>query len=72
MLIRILWHFIVVRCQSESETEVEGADEGGELGIVGDDVQDYSGGSFSPAPGVKTVSVFPKNPSKRKYTTSYW
>ncbi|KAF1002121.1 hypothetical protein AG4045_016361 [Apium graveolens] len=53
----------VARCQSESEAEVE-TTEDGELGIVGDDVQDFSDGSFSPAPGVETVCVFPKNPSK--------
>lgn len=53
----------VARCQSESDAEVE-TTEDGELGIVGDDVQDFSDGSFSPAPGVETVCVFPKNPSK--------
>ncbi|WOH03676.1 hypothetical protein DCAR_0623075 [Daucus carota subsp. sativus] len=51
----------VARCQSESEAEVE-TTEDGELGIVADDV-DYSG-TFIPAPGVETVCVFPKNPSK--------
>ncbi|WOG84744.1 hypothetical protein DCAR_0103928 [Daucus carota subsp. sativus] len=56
----------VVRCQSESDTEVEveAAEDGGELGIVDDEVQDYGGGSFVSAPGVETVCVFPKNPSK--------
>lgn len=57
---------LVVRCQSESDTEVEveAAEDGGELGIVDDEVQDYGGGSFVSAPGVETVCVFPKNPSK--------
>lgn len=55
---------LVARCQSESDAEVEAAEDGGELGIVDDDVQDYGGGSFISAPGVDTVCVFPKNPSK--------
>lgn len=55
---------VVARSQSESETEVGEAAEGGKVGIVGDDVQDYSGGNFSPAPGVETACVFPKNPKK--------
>lgn len=37
-----------------------------EGGIVGDDIQDFGGGNFNPAPGVKTVCVFPKNPVKGK------
>lgn len=57
----------VARCQSDSDSDTEvteTVEEGGDLGIVGDDVQDFGGGSFSPAPGVETVCVFPKNPSK--------
>ncbi|KAK2983791.1 hypothetical protein RJ640_017194, partial [Escallonia rubra] len=54
----------VARCQSDSDAEVVEVEEGGDLGIVGEDVQDYGSGSFSPAPGVETVCVFPKNPSK--------
>ncbi|KAL3539059.1 hypothetical protein ACH5RR_002425 [Cinchona calisaya] len=55
----------VVRGQLDQEAEiVEGSEEVSDLGIVGDDVQDIGGGSFSPAPGVETVCVFPKNPSK--------
>ncbi|KAA8546076.1 hypothetical protein F0562_020472 [Nyssa sinensis] len=56
----------VARCQSDSEVEVaEAAEAGGDLGIVGEDVQDFGGdGNFSPAPGVETVCVFPKNPSR--------
>lgn len=45
---------------------VEGSGEGGDLGIVGDDVQDFGSDSFSPAPGIETICVFPKNPSKCK------
>ncbi|KAL6963747.1 hypothetical protein U1Q18_034752 [Sarracenia purpurea var. burkii] len=55
----------VARSQSDSETEVaEAAIEAGDLGIVGEDTQDFEDGNFSPAPGVKTVCVFPKNPSR--------
>nr|DAD22388.1 TPA_asm: hypothetical protein HUJ06_023851 [Nelumbo nucifera] len=54
----------VVKCQSESEVEVTEVVGGGDLGIVGDDVQDYGDGSFSPAPGVETVYVFPKNAAR--------
>lgn len=58
-----IFHQTVVRCESESEPEVmtEAAEEGGELGIVGDDAQAFSDGNFSPAPGVETICVFPKN-----------
>ncbi|KAF8405374.1 hypothetical protein HHK36_010278 [Tetracentron sinense] len=52
----------VARCQSESDVEVaEVVEGGGDLGIVGDDVQDFGVGSFGPAPGVDTVCFFPKN-----------
>nr|XP_016456301.1 PREDICTED: translocon-associated protein subunit alpha-like [Nicotiana tabacum] len=55
----------VARCQSDPDTEVvEGTEEGTDIGIVGEDVQDFSSESFNPAPGVETVCVFPKNPSK--------
>ncbi|XP_060176179.1 translocon-associated protein subunit alpha-like isoform X2 [Lycium barbarum] len=55
----------VARCQSDPETEVvEGTGEAGDLGIVNDDVQDFGSESFSPAPGIETVCVFPKNPFK--------
>ncbi|GFY89870.1 translocon-associated protein (TRAP), alpha subunit [Actinidia rufa] len=58
----------VARCQSNSDVEfaevAEDAIEGGDLGIIGDDVQDFGDGSFSPAPGMETVCVFPKNPSR--------
>lgn len=53
-----------LRSQSNSDVEVaEAAIEEGDIGIVGDDVQDFTDGNFSPAPGVETVCVFPKNPS---------
>lgn len=56
-----------VKCQSDSEVEVaEVIEGGGDLGIVGDDIQDYGDGSFSPAPGVDTVCVFPKNVARCK------
>jgi hypothetical protein len=53
---------IVARCQSESDVEAtEAVEEVGDLGIVGEDVQDFGDGIFSPAPGVETICVFPKN-----------
>ncbi|XP_024994328.1 translocon-associated protein subunit alpha-like [Cynara cardunculus var. scolymus] len=62
----------VARSQSDSDADAdadaelvtETVQEGGDIGIVGDDIQDFGGGNFSPAPGVKTVCVFPKNPVK--------
>ncbi|KAI5647887.1 hypothetical protein M9H77_33892 [Catharanthus roseus] len=55
----------VARSEPDPDAEVvDGTYEGGDLGIVSDDVQDIGGGSFQPAPGVETVCVFPKNPSK--------
>ncbi|KAL1541139.1 translocon-associated protein subunit alpha-like [Salvia divinorum] len=54
----------ITRCEPDPDAEVDSHDDGGDLGIVGDDVQDFSGGNFSPAAGVETICVFPKNPSK--------
>ncbi|KAL4585018.1 hypothetical protein LXL04_009631 [Taraxacum kok-saghyz] len=60
----------VVRCQSDSDSDTnadlvaETVKEGGDIGGVGDDFQNYEGWNFSPASGVDTVCVFPKNPSK--------
>lgn len=60
----------VARCQPDSDSEAdaelvaETVEEGGDLGIVGDDVVDFGGGNFSPAPGVETVCIFPKNIAK--------
>lgn len=53
----------VVRCQSD-EAEAAEVVQGGNLGIVGDDVQDFGDGSFTSATGVETICVFPKNPSR--------
>jgi translocon-associated protein subunit alpha len=56
---------IVARCQSDSDVDVtEAVEEVGDLGIVGEDVQDFGDGSFSPAPGVDTIYVFPKNSAR--------
>ncbi|KAL6971997.1 hypothetical protein U1Q18_031680, partial [Sarracenia purpurea var. burkii] len=45
----------LARSQSDSEIEVaEVAIEAGNLGIVGEDAQDFEDGNFNPAPGVKT------------------
>lgn len=60
-----LFFFVVARCQTDPDDEsVESAEEGGDLGIVSEDVQDFGSGSFSPAQGVETITVFPKNPKK--------
>lgn len=59
----------VARSQSDSDSDADAelvAETVQEGGIVGDDIQDFGGGNFSPAPGVKTVCVFPKNPVKGK------
>ncbi|KAK8530011.1 hypothetical protein V6N12_060772 [Hibiscus sabdariffa] len=54
----------VARCQSEAEADVTETAEGGELGVVGEDVQDFGFGNFDSAPGIETVSLFPKNSAK--------
>ncbi|XP_077246547.1 translocon-associated protein (TRAP), alpha subunit isoform X2 [Tasmannia lanceolata] len=54
----------VVRCQSDTDVEVAEPADGGDLGIVGDEFQDFGDASLSPAPGVDTVCVFPKNPGR--------
>ncbi|OWM87238.1 hypothetical protein CDL15_Pgr019285 [Punica granatum] len=52
----------VARCETDSEPEdTETSEEGGELGIVGEDAQAFGDGNLSPAPGVETVCIFPKN-----------
>lgn len=58
--------FQVARCQSDSEDAELVAEtvEEGNLGIVDDEVQDFGIGNYSPAPGVETVCVFPKNAAK--------
>lgn len=54
---------IVARCQSDIDV-TEAVEEVGDLGIVGEDVQDFGDGSFSPAPGVDTICFFPKNSAR--------
>jgi hypothetical protein len=51
------------------EFEDAGAADVGEVGIVGQDGVDdfFSGEVLESAPGVDTVSHFPKNPKKRKF-----
>ncbi|KAL7190726.1 hypothetical protein ACSBR2_022911 [Camellia fascicularis] len=57
----------VARSQLDLDVEVfeaaEAAIEGGDLGIIGDDVEPFGDRNFSPAPGVETICFFPKNPS---------
>lgn len=58
-------YLVVVRCQSDSGEAVETTES--DIGIVGDDAQDFdSVGTFSAAPGIDTISVFPKNIAKCK------
>uniref|UniRef100_A0A2P2JDP1 Translocon-associated protein subunit alpha n=1 Tax=Rhizophora mucronata TaxID=61149 RepID=A0A2P2JDP1_RHIMU len=55
----------VVSSQSDSEAEVaEATEEATDLGIVGEDAQDFGNGNFNPAPGVDTVCIFPKNSAR--------
>nr|GEW71520.1 translocon-associated protein subunit alpha-like [Tanacetum cinerariifolium] len=58
--------FQVARCQSDADDAELVAEtvEEGNLGIVDDEVQDFGIGNYSPAPGVETVCVFPKNAAK--------
>lgn len=65
-----LFHLIVARCQSDSETGVAET-EGGDLGIVGEDAQDFGDGTLSPAPGVDTVCIFPKNSARGDCLLNY-
>ncbi|KAL9681984.1 hypothetical protein QQ045_013777 [Rhodiola kirilowii] len=55
----------VARC-SEPDPDLDIAEpgEGGDIGNVGDDVHDFSEETFSSAPGIETVTVFPKNVGK--------
>jgi len=43
---------------------VEKTEEPSDIGIVGDDAQDYGDETFSSAPGIDTISVFPKNSAR--------
>ncbi|KAL6494788.1 hypothetical protein OROGR_031588 [Orobanche gracilis] len=48
----------VARCEPDTDAEVfESAEEGGDLGIVDDEVQDFGSGSFSPAQNCGMVAV---------------
>lgn len=64
---------VVARSQSDVDTDAdaelvaETVEEGADVGIVGDDSQDFVG-SYNPAPGVETVCVFPKNAAKCRWT----
>lgn len=60
------FYFLVARCQSDSEEAVQTTEEASDIGIVGDDVQDFSDATFTSAPGIDTISVFPKNSAKCK------
>lgn len=60
----------VVRCQSETDGDAAEVVDGGDLGIVGDDVQDFGDASFGSAPGVDTTCVFPKNSPRCKLSKS--
>ncbi|XP_051138427.1 translocon-associated protein subunit alpha-like [Andrographis paniculata] len=53
----------VAICEPDPDADVESSEVAKDLGIVGDDVL-YDDGNFSPAPGVETTCLFPKNPSK--------
>ncbi|KAG0459232.1 hypothetical protein HPP92_022360 [Vanilla planifolia] len=53
----------VVRCQVDATDDIAEVD-GGELGIVGDEAQDYTEGILSSAPGVETMYLFPKNAAR--------
>lgn len=57
----------VARAQSEEDAATAEVVEGADLGIVGDDTQVSSDEPLSPAPGVETVVVFPKNAGKSEY-----
>lgn len=60
------FYLLVARCQSDSDGAVEATDEASDIGIVGDDAQDYGGETFTSAPGIETISVFPKNSARCK------
>lgn len=59
--------YIVARSQSDSDAEVAGTmEEVSDIGIVGEDAQDFGDNNFSQAPGVDIVCVFPKNSARCK------
>jgi hypothetical protein len=61
----------VARAQSEEDAATAEVAEGADLGIVGDDTQVSSDEPLSPAPGVETLCVFPKNAGKSEYISKY-
>ncbi|KAM6577364.1 hypothetical protein CsatB_029201 [Cannabis sativa] len=63
---RIPFRSRFARAQSSAEDEAasETVDESSDLGIVGEDVQDFGDEIFNPAPGIDTVSIFPKNSAR--------
>lgn len=63
----MVFRLIDARCEQDPDVDVVELADGGDLGIVGEDAQDFGDGSFSPAPGMETVCVFPKNPSKCEF-----
>lgn len=69
VIVKIL-DFAVVRCDgSESSVDVADVDEGGDGFDIGDGdvVTNYDGdSSFTAAPGIDTVCVFPKNSARCK------
>jgi hypothetical protein len=58
----------VARAQSEEDAATAEVVEGADLGIVSDDTQVSSDEPLSPASGVETVCVFPKNAGKSECT----
>ncbi|OIW05614.1 hypothetical protein TanjilG_23400 [Lupinus angustifolius] len=54
----------VARCQSESDEAAQTTEEASDIGVVGDDVQDFGDETFDSAPGIDTITLFPKNSAK--------
>ncbi|OIV99599.1 hypothetical protein TanjilG_17409 [Lupinus angustifolius] len=60
----VSFYLLVARCQTESDETVQATEEASDIGIVDDDAQDFGDESFPTAPGIETVSVFPKNSAR--------
>uniref|UniRef100_A0A7N0TDM0 Translocon-associated protein subunit alpha n=1 Tax=Kalanchoe fedtschenkoi TaxID=63787 RepID=A0A7N0TDM0_KALFE len=55
----------VARCQSEPDPDLDIADPAeGDIGLVDEDVHDLVEETFNAAPGIETITVFPKNVGK--------
>ncbi|KAE9593414.1 hypothetical protein Lal_00028977 [Lupinus albus] len=54
----------VARCHSESDEAAQTTEEASDIGVVGDDVQDFSDETFDSAPEIDTICLFPKNSAK--------